>query len=117
MQMVMNRSEIMTQCIDDCMKCYRTCAETMAQCLSMGGEHAEAKHITILDDCAKACNISADYMLRNSNLDTHMCSLCAQACENCAESCEKFEEDFMKQCAQTCRKCADSCNKMAAEQR
>ncbi len=111
-QMIMNRSEIEQKCIDDCMNCYRVCEESIAMCLSIGGEHAEDRHITTMDDCAKLCAISADFMLRNSDLDTHMCSLCAQACDNCAESCAKFDDDFMKKCADICKQCAESCRSM-----
>ncbi len=111
-QMSMNRNSTEQKCIDDCVKCYSVCEESIAMCLSMGGEHVEAKHMTMLDDCAKACAISADFMLRNSDLDTHMCSVCAQACDNCAESCAKFDDDFMKKCADTCRQTAESCRNM-----
>jgi hypothetical protein len=112
MQMGMSKSEVAQKCITDCLDCYRTCAETTAQCLKMGGEHAEAKHITVMNACADACVMSADYMLRDVEFQNEMCNLCSQICDSCAQSCEKFSDDFMKRCAQTCRKCAESCRNM-----
>lgn len=113
MQMSMPKSEAVRKCIDDCLYCYRVCAESTAQCLKMSGEHAEAKHITIMNACADACVMAADYMLRDVEFNPQMCRLCAEICDACAESCEQFDDDFMKECAETCRRCAESCRKMA----
>jgi hypothetical protein len=112
MQMSMNKSETVEKCIDDCLDCYRVCAQTTAKCLKLGGEHAEAKHITLMNACVDACGVSADYMLRDVEFQHQMCNFCAQVCDSCAESCEKFEEDFMEKCAETCRTCAESCRNM-----
>jgi len=111
-QTIMPKSDVVQKCITNCLDCYRTCAETTAQCLKMGGEHVEAKHITVMNACADACVLSADYMLRDFEFQNQMCNLCSQVCDSCAQSCEKFGDDFMKRCAQTCRKCAESCRNM-----
>lgn len=104
------------KCIDDCSKCYQTCTETLRHCLEMGGSHVEAKHLTLLMDCAKICKISEDFMLRGSEHDKHICAECAHICEQCADSCEKIDpnDNQMMQCAKMCRQCAVSCKEMAA---
>jgi hypothetical protein len=112
-QMKMERSPQVQKCIEDCLTCYRVCSETTAHCLQMGGKHVEASHQTLMNDCTKACALSADYMLRNSEFDLVACSVCAQVCDSCAASCDQFDEEFMKNCAQTCRECAESCRNMA----
>ena len=109
-------SDEMQMCIQNCMLCYQTCTQLTTYCLQKGGAHASNKHIQTLMDCAAACAMSADFMIRDSSFHTRTCALCAEACLACAESCEAFGDDeTMKMCADVCRRCADSCQKMAAQ--
>ncbi|MCC7207889.1 MAG: four-helix bundle copper-binding protein [Anaerolineae bacterium] len=106
--------ERMAACIDDCQECYGVCLQTVVYCLNTGGKHAEQSHITMLLDCAKICQTSADFMLRSSPMHTRTCATCAEICEMCAEDCERFENDGqMAACAEICRRCAQSCREMA----
>ena len=102
------------QCIDNCTECHETCTRMLAYCLEMGGEHVEPAHLKSLLDCAGACAVSADFMLRGSDLHPHMCGVCADACERCAQSCAQFAGNKqMEACAEICRRCAESCREMA----
>ncbi|MFH1185337.1 MAG: four-helix bundle copper-binding protein [Chloroflexota bacterium] len=104
----------MQQCIQNCTNCRSICVQTIEHCLRMGGKHVEASHVKSLSDCADACRISADFMLRDSALYTQVCGVCAEACARCAESCAQFGDDAqMKACAEECRRCAASCREMA----
>lgn len=104
----------MEVCIQNCLDCYKICSQMLIHCLEKGGEHAEAQHIKLLEDCAKICNLSADFMLRSSEFHSSICGECAEICTACAESCEAFADDEkMKNCAAVCRKCASSCDEMA----
>lgn len=105
----------MRTCIENCTQCHQICTQTIAHCLEMGGEHATAKHIGILMDCAQACALSADFMLRDSDLHPHTCGVCAKACIACAEDCERIagDDEIMQLCAQMCRQCAETCSKMS----
>lgn len=111
----MHVSPDMTKCIENCSDCHDVCVETAAHCLQRGGEHAEAMHIGALLDCAQACDVSRDFMLRGSDLHPAMCGICADACERCADSCERLagDDDVMRHCAERCRRCAASCREMA----
>ena len=104
----------MEMCIEVCQECHATCLHTIMHCLSMGGAHATAAHIGLLLDCADACRLSADFMLRGSPRHTLTCSTCAELCEACAVECDRFPDEFMKECAMACRRCAASCREMAA---
>jgi hypothetical protein len=106
----------MQDCISDCMTCHASCLETIQHCLQMGGEHASATHIRLLQDCAQLCMMSADFMLRLSPYHSHTCGVCADVCETCAQDCERLAggDDVMQRCAEACRRCADSCRQMAA---
>lgn len=112
---VVKRGKEMGQCIDDCLDCHSICLETsMSYCLEKGGKHAEPGHMRLMLDCSEICQVSANFMLRNSNFSTRTCNLCAEICIKCAESCEQFKGDeIMAACAKVCRRCADSCEKMS----
>lgn len=110
----MEMSGEMEACIQNCLDCYKICSQLLSHCLEKGGKHADPQHIKLLEDCAKICNISADFMLRNSAYYSSLCEVCAEICIACAESCEAIADDeMMKQCVDICKKCASSCEKMA----
>lgn len=107
----------MQNCIDECLNCHRVCTETLKHCLQEGGRHALANHINALTDCAQICSLSADFMLRGSELHHHTCGVCAEACEKCAQSCENVNDSpEMQRCIDACRRCAESCRHMAHAQ-
>ncbi len=101
------------ECIKDSLDCFRTCTETITQCLKLGEEYVEQRHLTLLTDCAKICSTNADFTLRNSPYYPQLCGVTADICDECADNCEKYEDDFLKQCASICRRCAESCREMA----
>lgn len=115
MTLTMTKDQVFKRCIDRCDDCHSICAETVAYCLELGGEHAERAHILLLLDCAEICQTSANFMLRDSEIHAQVCGVCADACERCADSCEQFPGDEqMQTCARACRDCAQSCREMAA---
>jgi hypothetical protein len=105
----------MQDCIDECQHCHATCLATVRHCLELGGPHAEARHITLMLDCAEICATSANFMLRGSAQHGRTCAICATVCRLCAEDCERIDRDdpMMKECAEACRRCADFCEQMA----
>lgn len=104
----------MRSCVDECNSCHDICTESIAHCLSLGGEHAKADHIRTLTDCAELCATSSEFMLRGSDLHGDVCGVCADACEACASTCAALsEDDTMARCAEECRRCVESCRKMA----
>ena len=92
------------------------CTEMVGHCLSVGGDHAELDHISLLLDCAQICMTSAAFMMRVSDLHRELCQVCALTCERCVASCARLAGDdpVMLQCAEICRLCAVSCQQMAA---
>lgn len=114
-QMTSQVSREMRSCIDECLGCYGTCETTSTHCLELGGRHADAAHIRLLGDCARICLVSADFMLRGSEVHPRLCGFCAGVCRQCADDCEHIDpaDEVMKECAAVCRRCADSCERMA----
>jgi hypothetical protein len=108
----------MEECITNCLDCHSVCLQTIPHCLGMGGEHADPRHIRVLQDCSQICITSADFMLRNSPLHPMICRICGGICKICAEDCERLAEDEqMLLCVETCRRCAESCAEMAEAER
>lgn len=106
-------SDEVRECLKDSVECYQICVETTTRCLNMGGKHAGLEHINLLMDCARICNINADFMLRNSTYYPQTCGITGDICDECADTCDRFDDDFMKECASVCRRCAESCREMA----
>ena len=101
------------QCIDERLRCYRTCLGTaMTHCLEQGGRHVEPKHFRLMMACAEMCRTSAHVMLIGTEHHEHTCRACAEICEACARSCEEVGD--MQDCVDACRHCAESCRRMAA---
>lgn len=104
-----------SECIDACIHCYRTCLQTaMNHCLETGGRHVEPAHFRLMTNCAEICRTAADFMLSNSHLHGRICAACAEVCGACADSCEQIGE--MEDCVQACRDCEQSCRQMASGQ-
>ena len=109
-------SQQMRECIQECAGCHQVCLQTIQHCLAMGGKHAEQAHIRLLADCAQICAVSADFMLRGSDLHADTCGTCAAVCHRCGEDCDRTGagDEQMQLCADACRRCAASCRSMAA---
>ena len=104
----------MRACADNCQACYASCTHTAAHCMTRGGKHAEAMHLTMMQDCARICATSADFLLRHSTQHAEICRACAVICRMCETDCRSFGDDpMMLECAEACRKCAESCERMA----
>lgn len=105
----------MEQCIRDCIACYEECTSCLSHCLSLGGKHTEARHITLMMECAELCRTSASIMHLKGEFAFELCQVCADVCDACAESCSNIDPDdeTMLKCADVCRKCATSCRNMS----
>jgi hypothetical protein len=108
------RSPEMEHCMMTCVECARVCLETIPQCLQAGGQHAMPDHITMLMNCARICETSAEFLLSGTRQHVYTCGACAQVCRECADDCARTgPEPFMQHCAEVCRRCAESCRAMA----
>jgi hypothetical protein len=86
------------------------CEQTAAHSKKSKGDTATVKK---MEDCAKMCRTSADFIKRDSEQSAKVCAVCQDLCNTCAESCEKSTDAKLKACADECRNCADHCKKMA----
>lgn len=102
-------------CIENCTRCSRSCLTLIPHCLSKGGEHASADHITMLQVCALMCETSAKLMLLDSEFHHDLCKICAEVCRSCERECKRLAgtDSDMLECAQICGQCAESCERMS----
>jgi hypothetical protein len=108
-------TEKMRECIRLCLECHAACIETATHCLMLGGAHPEAEHQRLLLDCAQACAVSADFMLRVSPYHSRYCGTCATLCKACGDDCERLAQgdSTMLRCVEICRRCEASCREMS----
>lgn len=105
-------SKEMSECIDACLNCHKTCLGlAMTHCLEEGGKHVKPQHFRMMIDCASICATTADFMLHKSQFYRELCGLCATVCAACAEDCARL--DGMEDCVAACRRCAETCRAMA----
>jgi hypothetical protein len=108
-------SHTMERSIENCTNCHRVCLETAARHFR-GEKEPRMKEtlVRLLLDCAEICSVSADFMIRGSELHAHTCQACAAICDRCADECDKLgQEPHLAACAEICRRCAESCREMA----
>jgi hypothetical protein len=82
----------MRECIQNCLECSSICVETAHHCLTMGGKHADPKHIGLLNNCAHIRQTSAAFMLSGSELHGRVCGVCAEVCRACEQSCSSMAD-------------------------
>lgn len=112
-----NISTPMEICIGNCINTYKMCTSMITYSLEKGGEYALPRHIELLQDCARICGISANFMIRGSEFHALTCAACAKISLVCADSCDNFAADeMMKACSEACRKSAESCEEMCMMQ-
>jgi hypothetical protein len=76
-----------------------------------GGMELDPVHLRLLLDCAQMCEMTADFMSRNSPYHLYLCEVCAAICEACAESCALAGS--MEECAAICQECIVVCRALA----
>jgi len=101
--------------ISDGLSCAAVCQETLAYCLATGGAHAEAARVLLLMDCAALCRLSADLLLRGSELADQACTVGAEAAARCARALTPLAGDPRVQaCIEACLRCASSYKQLSA---
>lgn len=102
------------ECIQDCLDCYDICTVAEAHCERKGGRWAHPTHLQLLADCARLCQLVADFLLRSSPRHAPLCRIASDICALAARDCRRFGEDEqMRLCAAICEDCARSCGRLA----
>ncbi|MFC4426671.1 four-helix bundle copper-binding protein [Deinococcus navajonensis] len=114
--MTVLNAQRMQECLDACLRCLKACENCAAACLTEP-EIAGLRSCIRLDrDCADVCALTAQLLMRGSDLHPDACLLCAVACARCAAECEKHarHHEHCRVCAEACRACETICRQMAA---
>jgi hypothetical protein len=87
------------------------CKHCADSCLNEKNVEMMVSCIRLNCDCAKACEIAAEMLIRNSAFAKEAVELCRKVCAACADECDKHENEHCKECAQMCRECEKLCDK------
>lgn len=110
-----NLSPEMEWAIQACLQCKDVLEDTLLYCLQEGGKHSAVALITLMLDCAEICQITVNFIRRNSALQGAVSLVCEQVANRCAEACAIFTDDErLRQCAQACRTCAEACRNVVS---
>ncbi len=109
-----DEKDAVTQCIENCIECHAVCTQSLAYAMESGSENFNVSQMKLLQDCSEICQLSANFMLRDSESHKVSCKACSELCEKTAIMCEKVEDDdMMRVTAEIARECAGSCSEMA----
>ncbi|MCZ7572136.1 MAG: four-helix bundle copper-binding protein [Ardenticatenaceae bacterium] len=101
-------------CVQNSTDCHTICLDTVMYCLDRGGEFAAASRVRVLLDRAEICQMTANFLLRGSDLKGRVGAACAEVCDYCALQCEPFMGDVQIQsCGDACRRCSAACREVA----
>src|SRR5260370_16474728 len=107
---------VVQQAIEDCTECHAICVQTIQYSIQQGGPYVAPAYLQLLEDCAQLCQLSEDFMLRDSPFSATICTVCAEMCDQCAVSCDKVgrgTDAQLRACADLCRRCAGPCSQMS----
>jgi hypothetical protein len=107
---------VVQRAIEDCKECHAICVQTIQYSVQQGGPYVAPDYLRLLEDCAQLCQLSEDFMLRDSPFSATICNVCAEVCDQCAVACDQVgrgTDAQLRACADQCRRCAQSCRQMA----
>jgi hypothetical protein len=103
-------------CIEACRASQEASLELLTHCIRLQGYYSELGHLRLLEDCARICETTVDFLLRRSEIRTAMLALCADVCERCCRDCERFDYDQRLLAGATAfRRCADHCRRVVLD--
>lgn len=103
-----------SRCINNCIACARTCLETFQYCVDQKGTAFSGKHLSLLQHCVDASQLSVELLIGESQFAQQSCELTLELCQACAIECERYQDDkHFSHCAEICRDCAVSCRAIA----
>lgn len=91
--------------IDLCNECGDACDRCASNCLNGEAVDSRIACITLNQECAQLCRLTASLLSRGSRYGRKLGGLAAQVAQECAEECEKHDDDDCLACADVCRSC------------
>ncbi len=90
-------------------ECAVACNHCATACLEEQNIQILARCIKLDLDCADICTLTATWLARGSQHAMHIMKECAEICRACADECEKHSD------MEHCKECADACRRCAEE--
>lgn len=79
----------------------------MTHCLPGEGNGIHEARCDLLINCSDITQMTANFLLTNSEFQGDLCSLCAAVCTACADACDEVAS--LAECVAACRTCAAQC--------
>ncbi len=87
--------------------CADACNNCSTACLEEKDIQMMVACIRLDMDCAQICQVTAAFISRNSDHAKHLMKECAEICSKCANECSKHKH------MEHCKKCAEACKRCA----
>jgi hypothetical protein len=98
------------RCVEHCLDAARSCEEAWFHARSMDGPANDEALFAALSDAARVGTLSADRLLRVTDLTPMLANVCAEIVTRAAHACSGYRDDeILSFCAESCMACADAC--------
>ena len=88
--------------------CYRL-RPRAAACLLDADASEMSVCISLNQQCAALCRVTAQLLAAQSELSEQLCTITSMACQLAGWECQKHQHPHCQTCAEICLQCADSC--------
>ena len=92
-------------------ECAAICENMTTMVLKKPDLNLRVNQLRLLQDCADICDLTEDYVARQSHFSRAIADDCANICDVCGTECARFPDMESQSCAQICFQCADECRK------
>ena len=103
------------QCIEDTLDTFAIAKESVAYCLSEGGDKVDGRLVTMLLTTSDVCRSASEIIAIEAPIFQRTCAHTADVCDYTAEQCERVggDDEQLAATAESCRTCAESCRIVA----
>ncbi len=102
--------------IEDCLDAFAIAKESVAYCLSEGGDLADGRLVTMLLTTSDVCRSASEILAIEAPILASTCRHTAEVCEYTAEECDRVGggDEQLAATAEARRACADTCRRVGA---
>ncbi len=110
------RSPEIQRAIEDCLDTFAITKESVAYCLSEGGDLVDGRLVTMLLTTSDVCRSATEIMAIEAPILHATCRHTADVCEFTADQCDRVgaADEQLAATAKACRACAETCRRVGA---
>jgi hypothetical protein len=101
-------------CVERCLEAARSCEEILPYAREAEGSSSDVALLAALSDAARVTALSADRLVRLSDLHGMILQVCTEIAERAALACARHsDDDYIFACGEACAACAAACHALA----